>query len=121
MSSDIATKPSTDRRGQIDGSDARLILGVDEAALIRLSREKRGEAEPEDLSENLPATDYLRWQVMIEFERLLNAFLKGDLIKLELTRHERIRRFRNPGLVGYHPSVALADTTHTPLRGGISQ
>jgi hypothetical protein len=50
MSSDIATKPSTDRRGQIDGSDARLILGVDEAALIRLSREKRGEAEPEDLS-----------------------------------------------------------------------
>jgi hypothetical protein len=58
---------------------------------------------------------------MIEFERLLNAFLKGDLIKLELTRHERIRRFRNPGLVGYHPSVALADTTHTPLRGGISQ
>ena len=41
------------RRCFIGGSDARIIMGSDEAALIRLWREKRGEAEPEDLSGNL--------------------------------------------------------------------
>ena len=42
-----------DRRYFIGGSDARIIMGDDEAALIRLWREKRGEVEPEDLSKNL--------------------------------------------------------------------
>ena len=42
-----------ERRGFIGGSDARIIMGMDEAALLRLWREKRGEAEPEDLSGNL--------------------------------------------------------------------
>jgi putative phage-type endonuclease len=42
-----------DRRSFIGGSDARVIMGSDEAALVRLWREKRGEAEPEDLSGNL--------------------------------------------------------------------
>jgi predicted phage-related endonuclease len=37
----------------IGGSDARIIMGNDEAALLRLWREKRGEVEPEDLSGNL--------------------------------------------------------------------
>ena len=41
------------RRFFIGGSDARIIMGSDEAALIRLWREKRGDAEPEDLSGNL--------------------------------------------------------------------
>ena len=41
------------RRQYIGGSDARIIMGSDEAALLRLWREKRGEAEPEDLSGNL--------------------------------------------------------------------
>src|ERR1700726_2836787 len=41
------------RRFFIGGSDARIIMGTDEAALIRLWREKRGGAEPEDLSGNL--------------------------------------------------------------------
>ena len=41
------------RRGLIGGSDARIIMGDDERALIRLWREKRGEIEPEDLSRNL--------------------------------------------------------------------
>src|ERR1035438_10273936 len=41
------------RRSFIGGSDARIIMGDDEAALLRLWREKRGEAEPEDLSSNL--------------------------------------------------------------------
>jgi predicted phage-related endonuclease len=42
-----------DRRAFIGGSDARIIMGADEAALVRLWREKRGEAEPQDLSGNL--------------------------------------------------------------------
>ena len=42
-----------DRRYFIGGSDARIIVGTDEVALIRLWREKRGEIEPEDLSSNL--------------------------------------------------------------------
>src|SRR5690348_3856945 len=47
-------KSSTrDRRGFIGGSDARIIMGGDEKALIRLWREKRGEIEPEDLTGNL--------------------------------------------------------------------
>jgi predicted phage-related endonuclease len=42
-----------DRRSFIGGSDARIILGDDEAALLRLWREKRGEADPQNLSKNL--------------------------------------------------------------------
>ena len=42
-----------DRRSFIGGSDARIIMGSDEAALVRLWREKRGEGGPEDLSGNL--------------------------------------------------------------------
>jgi predicted phage-related endonuclease len=42
-----------ERRSFIGGSDARVIMGSDEAALIQLWREKRGEVEPEDLSGNL--------------------------------------------------------------------
>ena len=38
------------RRYFIGGSDARTIMGDDEAALIRLWQEKRGEIEPKDLS-----------------------------------------------------------------------
>ena len=41
------------RRYFIGGSDARIVTGNDEAALIRLWREKRGEIEPEELSSNL--------------------------------------------------------------------
>ena len=42
-----------DRRQIIGGSDARIIMSPNEAALIQLWKEKRGEAEPEDLSSNL--------------------------------------------------------------------
>src|SRR5262244_4402640 len=41
------------RRSFIGGSDARIIMGSDETALVHLWREKRGEVEPEDLSGNL--------------------------------------------------------------------
>ena len=42
-----------ERRSFIGGSDAQIIMGDDEPALIHLWREKRGEVEPEDLSGNL--------------------------------------------------------------------
>jgi predicted phage-related endonuclease len=42
-----------DRRSFLGGSDARVIMGQDEAALVRLWLEKRGEVELQDLSANL--------------------------------------------------------------------
>src|SRR6202030_1514729 len=53
MKSSVWTKTNENRRAFVGGSDARIIMGTDEAALVRLWREKRGEAEPEDLSGNL--------------------------------------------------------------------
>jgi predicted phage-related endonuclease len=70
------------RRHFIGGSDARIIMGQDEEALVRLWREKRGEVEPEDLSGILlvqlgTATEELnrRWyqantgQVLVDVQR----------------------------------------------------
>ncbi len=42
-----------DRRRFLGGSDARILMGSSEEALIRLWQFKRGEADPEDLSGNL--------------------------------------------------------------------
>src|SRR5215813_4767220 len=53
VKSTLWKKPESARRYFIGGSDARIVMGNDEAALLRLWREKRGEVEPEDLSGNL--------------------------------------------------------------------
>jgi predicted phage-related endonuclease len=56
MSEDATQFPkiaAAQRRSFIGGSDARIIVGDNEAALLRLWQEKRGEAEPENLSGNL--------------------------------------------------------------------
>jgi putative phage-type endonuclease len=54
MKSNVWKSPDfVSRRSFIGGSDAPIIMGSDETALLRLWREKRGEAEPEDLSGNL--------------------------------------------------------------------
>jgi len=53
LSDSCKSERTGERRYFIGGSDARTIMGNDEAALIRLWREKRGEMEPEDLSGNL--------------------------------------------------------------------
>ena len=37
----------------VGGSDAHIIMGNDEAALVRMWREKRDEVEPDDLTGNL--------------------------------------------------------------------
>src|SRR6516162_3989719 len=76
----IADSPN--RRAFVGGSDVRIIMGNDEEALLRLWREKRGEAELQDLSGNLLvqlglATEDLnrRWyeantgQVIIDIQR----------------------------------------------------
>ena len=47
MSATFWTKPDVASRSFIGGSDARIIMGNDEAALLRLWREKRGESGPE--------------------------------------------------------------------------
>jgi putative phage-type endonuclease len=58
LAEDSVGRPKTgaawwQRRAFIGGSDARIIMGNDEAGLVRLWREKRGEVDPEDLSGNL--------------------------------------------------------------------
>ena len=53
MGLETAAKNAASRRLFIGGSDARIIMSPDEAALIRLWKEKRGEVEPMDLSDNL--------------------------------------------------------------------
>jgi len=53
MSSTKSQENRLARRHFVGGSDARVIMGGDEAALIRLWKEKRGEVEPEDISDNL--------------------------------------------------------------------
>jgi predicted phage-related endonuclease len=74
-----SAKARFDRRHFIGGSDVRIIMGTDEAALLRLWREKRGEAEPEDLSGNLIvqlglATEHLNRQW---YERTTGNIIKN--------------------------------------------
>jgi predicted phage-related endonuclease len=49
----LSSEQTRTRSGFIGGSDARIIMGDDEAKLMRLWREKRGEVQPEDLSQDL--------------------------------------------------------------------
>src|SRR6266496_2459127 len=53
MESSRVTTVAQGRAAFIGGSDARIIMGEDESALVRLWREKRSEIDPEDLSANL--------------------------------------------------------------------
>ena len=53
MKPNMWTKSNSDRRSFIGGSDARIIMGKDEKALVHLWKEKRGEGAPVDLSKEL--------------------------------------------------------------------
>jgi predicted phage-related endonuclease len=53
LQSAVTKKKISNRQFFVGGSDARIVMGSDEGALIRLWQEKRGEAEPQDLSGNL--------------------------------------------------------------------
>ena len=73
------------RRKFIGGSDAGIIMGEDEAALVRLWREKRGEAQPEDLSGNLVV------QLGLATEELNRRWYqaKSGQVLTDLQRHVR--------------------------------
>lgn len=80
----------TDRRSFIGGSDARVIMGDDEPSLVRLWREKRGEIQPEDLSDNLivqlgTATEDLnrRW-----YERSTGHLIKDVQRRIKHSVHQ---------------------------------
>jgi hypothetical protein len=49
----LSRQTEDNRRSFIGGSDARIIMGSDGAELVRVWQEKRGEIEPEDLSNSL--------------------------------------------------------------------
>ena len=53
MKAELSKGDRPGRRYFIGGSDARIIMGDNQEALVRLWREKRGEVEPENLSGNL--------------------------------------------------------------------
>jgi predicted phage-related endonuclease len=50
----LADDEAAERRSFIGGSDANVILSGNPEKILRLWREKRGQAEPEDLSSSLP-------------------------------------------------------------------
>src|SRR6266699_2122063 len=94
----------SERRAFIGGSDARLIMGDDEAALVRLWREKRGEVEPEDLSDNLIV------QLWVVTEYLNRHWYERDTGQVVA---EVQRRTRHPV---EKPSVAIGDDESALLR-----
>lgn len=74
-----------ERQFFIGGSDARIVMGNDEAALTRLWREKRGEAEPEDLSGNLVV------QLGVVTEDLNRRWYEGNTGQVVTDIQRRIR------------------------------
>lgn len=73
------------RRSFIGGSDARIIMDTDEAALIRLWQEKRGEAEPRNLSGNLIV------QLGIATEKLNRCWYEANTGQVVTDVQKRIR------------------------------
>jgi YqaJ-like viral recombinase domain len=80
----IRIKPA-DRRYFVGGSDARIIMGDDEAALLRLWREKRGEIEPEDLSGNLVV------QLGVATEELNRRWYRANTGQVVVDIQKRVR------------------------------
>ena len=124
----------------IGGSDARIIMGNDESALIRLWREKRGEVEPEDLSANLVvqlgvATEELnrRWyqantgQVLVDIGRRIRhpilrwmaATLDGRVVATGAVRGQVHAALGVLGRNRGREAHAAAATQHVGGRGQI--
>jgi predicted phage-related endonuclease len=76
---------SRDRRRFIGGSDARIIMGNDEGALIRLWREKRGDVEPKDLSANLVV------QLGVATEELNRRWYQANTAQVVTDIQKRVR------------------------------
>jgi hypothetical protein len=91
------------RRSFVGGSDARIIMGSDESALLRLCQEKRGEIEPEDLSGNLIV------QLGLVTEALnRNWYERNTGQTVECVQH----RLRHPVLRWMGKTVRLRDKDH---------
>ncbi len=84
MKQPMWTNSLEDRRCFIGGSDTEIIIGDDEAALLRLWREKRGEIEPEDLSGNLIVPPVLMTELLNQGFRFLGLapLLSGSLSRI---------------------------------------
>ena len=104
------------RRQFIGGSDARVIMGQDGAALLRLWREKRAEAEPEDLSRNLlvqlgRATEDLnrRWYEVNTQQRVkTSSAMRATCLALDGGHPRRHRRTDRSGVRGQvHAALVL--------------
>src|SRR5215510_15117696 len=93
MKSTMWTTPGETRRAFIGGSDARIIMGSDDAALIRLWREKRGEVEPEDMSGNLIV------QLGAATEALHPPLVQAHNRRERHGGPRRVRQFGNPRVV----------------------
>jgi len=104
------------RRSFIGGSDARIIMGDSAEALLRLFREKRGEADPEDLSANLLvqlgiATEHLNRQW---YERTtgqvvkdVQSWVRHPVIRWMAATLDGVVAGRPPGRIGiYLPRTA---------------
>src|SRR5262249_8599103 len=98
MKSTMWTKAGETRRAFIGGSDAR-IISSDEAALIQLWREKRGEANPEDLSGNLVV------QLGAATEELNRSWYERNTGRRVTDVQHRVRHSLFPGW--WRPSTAL--------------
>src|SRR5262249_61117536 len=85
---------TTDRRSFIGGSDARIIMGDDEAALCRLWAEKRSEVEPLDLSGNLIV------QLGAATEELNRSWYERNTGRRGTDGHRRGRDTPVPGICG---------------------
>jgi hypothetical protein len=83
---------TTERRSFIGGSDARIIMGDDEAALARLWKEKRGEVDPEDLSGDL--------LVQLATEQLNRHWYEKNTGQVghDVAMQSHVQRVRLPGL-----------------------
>jgi predicted phage-related endonuclease len=76
------------RRHSIGGSDANTIMSGNADRLIQLWREKRGEAEPEDLSDNLAVQmgSYTEALNVAWFEKQtgFHVIARGTVVKAEI-------------------------------------
>ena len=102
------------RRQFLGGSDARIIMSADEAALIRLWREKRGESEPEDLSGNLIV------QLGVATEALNQAWYERNTgrVVTDVQRwihHPAHRYMADPGWVCQRPRRRVRGQVHAAL------
>jgi predicted phage-related endonuclease len=101
--SDVWKRSSGERRHFVGGSDARIIMGTDEEALIRLWREKRGEIEPEDLSGNLIV------QLGVVTEELNRRWYEANTGQVIVDMQQRI----------FHPALRwMAATLDGRVEGG---